>query len=59
MTCCLFISYCHEFLNRESYDGFVVPVERELEKNLLFDFLITGRCFENLSCLSSCSLSQR
>ena len=59
MTCCLFISYCHEFLNRESYDGFVVPVERELEKNLLFDFLITGRSFENLSYLSSCSLSQR
>ena len=59
MTCCLFISYCHEFLNRESYDGFVVPVERELEKNLLFDFLITGRSLENLSYLSSCSLSQR
>ena len=38
MTCCLFISYCHEFLNRESYDGFVVPVERDLEKNFLFDF---------------------
>ena len=28
-TCCLLVAYCHEFLNRESYDGFVVPVERE------------------------------
>ena len=29
-TCCLFVAYCHEFLNRESYDGFVLPVESEL-----------------------------
>ena len=27
---CLFIAYCYEFRNRESYDGFVLPVEREL-----------------------------
>ena len=30
LTCCLFGAYCHEFLNRESYDRFVVPLEREL-----------------------------
>ena len=29
-TCCLLVAYCHEFLNRESSDGFVIPVEREL-----------------------------
>ena len=28
-------------------------------KNLLFDLLITVRSFENLSYLSSCSMSQR
>ena len=33
MTCCLFVAYCHEFLNRELYDGFVVPVERERYKS--------------------------
>ena len=32
---------------------------KENFKNLLFDLLITGRSFENLSYLSSCSLSQR
>ena len=32
-NCCLFFAYCHEFLNRESYDGFVLPVERELQKS--------------------------
>ena len=31
-TCYLFVAYCHEFFNRKSYDGFVVPVERELQK---------------------------
>ena len=29
-TCCFFVDYCHEFLNKESYSGFVLPVEREL-----------------------------
>ena len=29
-TCCLFVAFCQELLNRESYDGFVVSVEREL-----------------------------
>ena len=29
-TCCLFVGYCHEFLVKESYDGFVLPVERDL-----------------------------
>ena len=29
-TCCLFLAYCHEFINREPDDGFVIPVEREL-----------------------------
>ena len=32
---------------------------KENFKNLLFDLLITGRSFENLHYLSSCSLSQR
>ena len=49
-TCCLFVAYCHEFRNMESYDGF---------ENLLFDSLITRQSFENISCLSSCSVSQR
>ena len=31
-TCFLFVAYCHEFFNRKSYDGLVVPVERELQK---------------------------
>ena len=34
LTCCLFVAYCHEFLNMESYDGFVLTVERDL----LFDY---------------------
>ena len=34
-TCCLFVAYCHEFLNRESYDGFVVPIERTLKISYL------------------------
>ena len=29
---CLFVGYCHEFRNRESYDGFVLPVERKRQK---------------------------
>ena len=29
-TCCLFVACCHEFLNRESYYGFILLVEREL-----------------------------
>ena len=56
-TSCLFVAYCHVFRNRESCDGFVLLVEREFYR--LFDSLITGRSFENLSYLSSCSLSQR
>ena len=38
---CLFDAHCYEFRHRESYDGFFLPVERELiVKNLLFDLLI-------------------
>ena len=38
---CLFDAPCYEFRDRESYDGFFLPVERELiVKNLLFDLLI-------------------
>ena len=29
-TCWFFVADCHEFLNRESCGGFVIPVEREL-----------------------------
>ena len=29
-TCCLFAAYYHEFLNRESCDGFDLPIERKL-----------------------------
>ena len=29
----LLVAYLHEFLNWESYDGFVIPVERELYKS--------------------------
>ena len=57
-TCYLFVAYCHEFFNRESYDEFVVSVKKELQ-NLLFDLLIIRRGFENVSDLSSSSLSQR
>ena len=35
LNCCLFAAYCDEFLNRESYDGFVLPVEKELKKSLI------------------------
>ena len=47
-TCCLFFAYYDEFLNRESYDGLVLPAERELQISP-----------ENMSYLSSCPLSQR
>ena len=57
---CLFDTHCYEFCDRESYDGFVIPAERELiAKNLLFDLLIMVRSFRNLFYLLSCSLSQR
>ena len=56
-TCCLISAYCHKFCNRELYDGFVLPDKNF--KNIIFDSLITGRSCENLSYLSSCSLSQR
>ena len=57
---CLSDAYCYEFRDRESYDRFALPLERELiVKNLLFDSLIIGRSFENLFYLSSRSLSQR
>ena len=46
--------------DRESYDGFVLPVERELiVKNLLFDLLIMARSFKNLFYLLRCSMSLR
>ena len=44
-TCCLFVAYYDEFLNRESYDGLVLPAERELQISR-----------ENMSHLSSCPL---
>ena len=50
-TCCLLVTYCHEFCNRE----FVALVERQLEKYPIW-LLITRR---NLCYLSSCSFSQR
>ena len=43
----------HRFVNR-----FALSVEREF-KRFLFNSVITGRSFENLSCLSSLLLSQR
>ena len=52
---CSFFAYCYEFHNRESYNGFVLHVERDF-KNLLFGILITEKIFENWSYLSSCSL---
>ena len=56
----LFYAHCYEFCDRESYDGFVLPVETELiVKNLLFDLLIMASSFKNLFYLSSCSLPQR
>ena len=57
---CLFNAHCYEFRDRESSNGFVLPVERELiVKNLLFDLLIMTSSFKNLFYLSSCSLPQR
>ena len=56
-TCCLFVAYCHEFLNR-NHTIDLPYVLKENIKNLLFDLIPAGS-FENLSCLSSCSLSQR
>ena len=56
----LFDAHCYEFRDRESYSGFVLPVERELiVKNFLFNLLIMARSFKNLFYLSSCSLPQR
>ena len=59
-TSCLFVAYCHEFRNKESWirQSIFLLTEREL-KNLLFNLLITERGFENFSSLSSCSFSQR
>ena len=57
-NCCLFVAYCHEFRNSQSYDWFVLPVKKKNFKNPLLHSLITQRSFENLSYLSSCSLSQ-
>ena len=54
-TCCLFVAYCHEFLN--TMDLFFLL--KENFKNILFDLLIMGRSFDNLSYLSSCLLPQR
>ena len=57
-ACCLFVTFHHEFRNREWNDRFVLPFEKELI-NLLFELLITQRKLENLSYLSSRLLSQR
>ena len=35
---CLFVAFCYEFWNRDSYDGFVLPVERELQKSSIWIF---------------------
>ena len=35
---CLFFAFCYEFWNRELYDGFVLPVERELQKFSIWIF---------------------
>ena len=57
---CLFDVTCYELCERKSYDGFVLPVERELiDENLLFDLMIMAKSFKNLFYLSSCSLPQR
>ena len=45
---CLFDAHWYEFHDRESYDGFVLPVEKELiVKNLLFDFYLTDFFINN------------
>ena len=57
---CLFDAHCYEFPDRKSYDGFALPVEKELTvKNLLFDLLTMARSFKNLFYSSSCSLPQK
>ena len=33
---CLFFAYCHEFRRMELYDGFILPVERELKKSSIW-----------------------
>ena len=45
-TCCLFLAYCHEFLNREPYDGFVIPVEREEASRICLIFQVI-RCHKD------------
>ena len=58
-TCCLFVVYSHELHSRESYDMDLFYQLKENFKNFLFDSIIMGKSFENLSYLSSCLLSQR
>ena len=58
-TCCLFFVYSHELHSRESYDMDLFYHLKENFKNFLFDSIIMGKSFENLSYLSSCLLSQR
>ena len=43
----------------ENHAIYLFYLLEEKFKNLLLDSLVTGRNFENLSYLSSCSLSQR
>ena len=57
-TCCLFVACCHEFRNRES-SMVLFYLLKENFKNPLFDSLIMGKNFDNLSYLSSGLLSQR
>ena len=52
----LFVAYYQTFLT-VTMD--LLYLLKENFKNILFDLLITGRSFENLSYLWSCSLSQR
>ena len=53
---CLFVAYYQTFLTG-TMD--LLHLLKENFKNILFDLLITGRSFQNLSYLWSCSLSQR
>ena len=58
-ACCLFFVYSHELHSRESYDMDLFYHLKENFKNFLFDSIIMGKSFENLSYLSGCLLSQR
>ena len=56
-TCCLFVAYCHSLTGNHRMH--LLCLLKENFKNILFGLLITGRSFQNLSYLWSCSLSRR